>query len=129
MSHFTTVTEADVNLTAPVPPAYYWVMIDKFELTRSKQGDSDNYTLKGHILSDENGDVTYANRMTPWWGFNTKLMGLCKGLWESLGVEYKPGVKLDWEALNGRKVLVFIEQKMYQGNLTNSMTNKYKPAA
>lgn len=129
MSHFTEVTQEDIDLTAPVPPGYYWVLIDDFEVKQSKRGDSDNYELKGHILSDENGDTKYANRKTPWWGYNTKLMGLCKGLWESLGVEYKAGVRLDWEALKGRKVCVFIAQQLYQGNMTNSMTNKFKPAA
>lgn len=126
MSDFTEFTGEDIALTEPIPVDWYVVEIDNFEKKLSSKGDSENYILKGHIICNEEGDTKYAGRKTPWWSFNTKLMGLSRGLWESLGVEIRPGVKVDWAALPGKRVLVFIGQQMYQDQLTNQMSNKYK---
>ena len=126
MSHFTEFTGEDISLTEPVPVDWYIVEIDSFEKKLSSKGDSENFILKGHIVGDEAGNTKYAGRRTPWWSFNTKMFGLSRGLWESLGVEIKAGTKVDWEALPGKRVCVFIGQQMYQDQLTNQMTNKYK---
>ena len=128
MSEFTTWAQDDINLTEVMPVDWYWVEIIGFEKKISSKGDSDNYILSGKVISNEAGKTDFAGRRTPWWSFNTKMMGFSRGLWESLGVKISAGVKTDWNALVGKKVLVFIDQDMYQGSMVNRMTNKYKPA-
>ena len=129
MSEFTTWSQEDINLTEVMPVDWYWVEITNFEKKQAANGGSDNYILQGKIISNEQGKTDFAGRRTPWWSFNSKMMGFARGMWESLGVKIGPGAKTDWSALPGQKVLVFIDQDMYQGQLVNRMTNKYKPTA
>lgn len=127
MSHFTTFSQEELDQTVPPAPDWYNVKITNFEKKLSKDGASDNFILSGEIVSNDKGDTKFAGRkIVGWWGFNSKMMGMAKGLWESLGIEIKAGTKVDWEALKGRTVCVFIEQQEYQGAMGMKMTNKYK---
>lgn len=118
----------DINRSRIVEPAYYRVRIDEVEISAAKKGNSINYRLEGVIVKNaDTGDVKFAGVPTPYlWMYNSKLIGNMVPLLEAMGETVGEGYRLNTDNLKGKEVEVFIGNAEYNGNIQNSMTNKFR---
>lgn len=128
MSPIVGFTEEDFLRGKLVPPTWYLMEITSVEEKPSKDGGSTNYVTEGKILQDEAGSTEYAG-VPITWNFNSKARGFILGFLQSLGVDVKPGMRIELAAAVGRKLYVYVENKTYEGRVLNSVNHKYKAAA
>lgn len=136
-------SESDLQQSVVLPPDWYRVDIEEAEDKISSKGDSTNTWLKGKILFNSNtGQTEYekgvdlngnpiiqkiAGLPTPFpWLFNSKGAFAAVGFAQALGMEVKPGSKLNLLAAKGKQVDMFIENVVYEGVLKNSVSGKYR---
>lgn len=120
-------TREDLLRSKIVNPAWYRVRIDSVETALSKNGDSTNIILKGVILFDaDTGSTEFADVPTPYWNFNTKAKGFMVGFFNALGVEINEGSRVDFDAVVGKEVEVFIENDLFEGKVVNRINHKYR---
>lgn len=122
-------SESDIQRAKPIDPSYYEVEITGVSEKLSAKGDSTNYILEGKIVADAiSGDTKFAGMPTPFWLFNTKAKGFAMSFFKALGVEIAAGTRVDWNAVIGKNVIVFIGNKMFEDRLVNDLQHKYAPS-
>lgn len=121
-------TESDILSSKVVTPAWYRVRVDDVVDKLSKGGDSTNSWLKGTMLYNaDNGSKEFEGVPTPYmWFFNSKGAFAAVGFFASLGVEIKPGTRVDSSAIRGKEVDVYIENEVYNGVVQNKINHKYR---
>ena len=112
-----------------VAPAWYLMRIDEVTEKPSKAGDSTNYVIEGIILKNAQDDSTDYAGVPITWMFNSKAMGFMIGFLQSLGVDVKPGMRIELAAAQGKELQVYVENKTFEGRLLNAVNHKYKPVA
>jgi hypothetical protein len=121
------ISERDFLRSKVVEPAWYRVRIDTIGSSTSSKGDSINYTLEGTIIcNDDTGDTTFAGVPTPWWGFNSKAMGLMIGFLQALGLEPAPGKRFELSHAQGKEVVVNIKNDLFEDRIVNKITHQYR---
>lgn len=93
-----------------VEPGFYRVKIHDVEVLPSKDQQSTNYWIKGKILFNaETGDKKYEGVPTPYlWLINSKGAFAAIPLYKALGMELKPGMRLNTDFLIGKEVDMMI---------------------
>jgi hypothetical protein len=119
------LTEKDILQGKVVNPDWYRMRIDSVGEKLSKDGGSTNYPVDGVIIESENGDKEFAG-VPITWNFNSKAIGFVTGLFEALGESVSAGERIQLEALEGREVLVFVENGEYEGRTVNRINHKYR---
>ncbi len=120
-------SEAELLKGKLIKPSWYRVKITGTSEALSKAGDSTNILIEGVVLYDaDNGDKEFANVPTPYWNFNTKAKGFMVGFFNSLGVEIKPGTRVDFNATVGKELDVKIDNELYEGRLVNRINHNYR---
>lgn len=122
------ISERDILRSKIVTPSWYRVRIDSVGQKIAASGTSTNFPLEGTIICDaDSGDKSFAGVPTPAnWMFNSSAIGLAVGFLEALGVEVKPGMRLELKHAEGKEVDVFIENGLYQGRTQNVINHKYR---
>lgn len=114
-----------------VEPAWYRVHIEgvgEAPAKASEKGPSTNYPVEGTIMfNGDTGDRTFEGVPLDW-NFNSKAIGFAIGFLSALGVEVKPGVRLDLNAAAGMDIDVYVENDIYQGRQVNRVNHQYRPA-
>lgn len=128
MSLFLDFTQEDIDRGKVVKPDFYVVNITEIEMRMSKDGQSQNYFLKGQIeKSMTGGSEEFKGIPTPHWMFNSKAKGfIVSFLKDGFGIEVAPGKRIDFDALQGQKVGVFIGNKDFEGRFVNDLQHKYR---
>lgn len=109
-----------------VLPAWYTMRIEEITEKPSADGNSTNYPVEGTILKNaEDGNEEFAG-VPIYWNFNSKAKGFMIGFLHALGVEPKPGQRVDLTAAVGSVIDVFVENKTYEGRILNSVNHKYR---
>lgn len=131
MSPVIEITKRELNFGKVVDPAWYRVKINEVgEGQSSKDKKSTNYLLEGEILfNGDTGDTTFAgvglSGFT--WMFNSKMMGPAVGLIKCISDEpINEGSRIELKAAEGCEVDVYVENKVWEGNLRNSVNHKYR---
>lgn len=122
-------SESDILSSKVVTPAWYKVQIDDIEEKMSKDGQSMNSWIKGHIICNaDDGSKEFANVPTPFlWLFNSKGAWAAVGFCASLGMEPGVGKRADLSAAKGQVVEMFIGNGLNQnGIITNTVTGQYR---
>lgn len=111
-----------------VQPAWYLMRIDEVGEKPSKDGGSTNYTVEGTIIKNaQDGTEEYAG-VPIIWNFNSKAKGFIIGFLQSLGVDLKPGMRVELAAAVNKTLQVYVDNKTYEGRLLNNVSHKYRPA-
>jgi hypothetical protein len=123
-----TFSEKDILRGKIVSPAWYRVRIDSSGENLAKSGTSTNYPMEGTILFNaDNGSKDFAGVPTPSsWLFNSGAIGFMVGFFAALGVEIKPGTRVDLNATVGKEIDIFMENDTYEGRLVNKINHKYR---
>lgn len=112
-------------------PAWYRVKVTEIgEGTPSKDQKSTNYTAEAEVLYNaDNGDASFAGVPVNWM-FNSKAMGFAVGFIKALtGEEPKEGSRFRLEDAVGMEIEVFIDNKEWEGNISNRVQHKYRQAS
>jgi hypothetical protein len=126
-------TEDDLLRTKIVTPGWYLVRVDHV-LQKNSKGDNPETTtiwpIEGKIIKNaENGSEDFAGVPTPaGWNFNDnpKAKVFILGFLSALGVEVKPGQRIELSAAEGHELIVFIENDTFEGRVVNRINHKYK---
>src|SRR5689334_14116705 len=111
-----------------VAPAWYLMQIETVTEKPSADGGSTNYVCEGTIIKNaQDGTTEYAG-VPIIWNFNSKAKGFMIGFLQSLGVDLKPGMRVELAAAQGKQLQVYVENKTYEGRLMNAVNHKYRPA-
>src|SRR5689334_22753877 len=119
-------SESDLLQSIVLKPGWYRVVIESVEDKVSSKGDSTNTWLKGKVLFDADSGATeytdgvdkdgnpvvkkIAGTPTPFpWLFNSKGAFAAVGFAQALGMEVKPGSKINLQAAQGKQIDMFIE--------------------
>jgi hypothetical protein len=121
-------SESDLLQSKLVPPAWYRVLIEKVEDKLSKDSNSTNTWLRGKILYNaDDGSKEYAGVPAPFpWLFNSKAPWAAVGFVNAMGIEVKPGVRVNLQNAEGKEVDMFIENDLYEGVMKNVTRHKYR---
>lgn len=112
-----------------VAPAWYLMNIDDVTEKPSAAGDSTNYVVEGTIIKNaQDGTEEFAG-VPIIWNFNSKAKGFIIGFLQALGVDVKPGMRVELSAAAGKQLQVYVENKTYEGRLLNAVNHKYKAVA
>lgn len=128
MSPMIDFSESDMLRNKIVEPAWYRVHIDEVgEWTPSKDQQSQNCNMEGHILFNaDNGDTACAN-VPLFWNFNTKAKGFAEGFLKAFGVsDIEVGKRYDLGAAKGKDLDIYVENDVYQGRKVNRVNHKYR---
>jgi len=110
-----------------VQPAWYDVRIDEVGEKTSSDGGSINYPTEGTILrNSDDGTEDFAG-VPIVWNFNSKARGFMLGFLASMGIEPKPGQRVEMGGTVGHVVSMYIENKTYEGRILNAVNHKYRP--
>lgn len=121
-------SDADLNTSKVVEPAWYRVLIESVEDKQSKDGQSTNSWLKGKILfNSDTGSKAFENVPTPFlWMINSKGAFAAVGIFAALGVTLQSGQRLSTDALAGKELDCFIGNELYNGVMQNKMMGQYR---
>lgn len=109
-----------------VEPAWYIVTIMTVGEAPSKDGGSTNYPVDGTIVKNaDNGSEDFKGVPISW-NFNSKVRSFMTGFLASLGVDVKPGMRVELSNAVGKQVEMFIETGEWQGRLKNQVNHKYR---
>lgn len=109
-----------------VAPAWYLMEITEVNEKLSANGESTNYPVEGTIINnDDDGSTDYAG-VPIIWNFNSKARGFIIGFLQSMGQDVKPGMRVELGAAVGRRVVVYVENKTYEGRILNAVNHKYR---
>lgn len=94
----------------------------------SKDKQSTNYAIDCTVLCDADTGNTDNAGVPVTMRFNSKAMGFAIGLLRALDptVEITEGKRFDLAACVGNDVIVFIGNRLYEGNMQNDVTNQYR---
>lgn len=113
-----------------VTPSNYLVNIISVKESMSKDGQSKNYIIDdAEIIRDaDSGDTEFAGVPTPWWSFNSKRPEFMIPFYAALGVNLQENPNVEWKAVEGHKIVVFIGNKELDGRLGNEVKGSYRAA-
>jgi hypothetical protein len=112
-----------------VQPAWYRMRIDEINEKPSANGESTNYPVEGTIIrNSQDNSEDYAG-VPIFWNFNSKARGFIIGFLQALGVDVKPGQRIELSAAVGKEIDVYVENKTYEGRLLNAVNHKYRTVA
>lgn len=118
--------EKDLLRGTIVIPTWYRVRIDAVGEKLSKDGNSTNYPVEATILHDaEDGSTVFQNVPLDW-NFNSKAIGFAVGYLAAMGIEVESGTRYDLSATAGKKIDVFVENDLYEGQTKNRVNHKYR---
>jgi hypothetical protein len=122
------ISERDILRGKIVQPAWYRVRIDSVGQKMSAAGTSTNFPVEGTIMHEaDSGAKDFSGVPTPaGWNFNDKAIGFAIGFLEALGLEIKPGMRVELKNAEGKEVDVFIENGEYEGRTVNRINHKYR---
>lgn len=126
MSPIVGFEESDFLRGKLVAPAWYRMRVDEVSEKPSKDGGSTNYLTEGTIIKNaDDGSEDYAG-VPIVWNFNSKAKGFMIGFLQSLGVDVKPGQRIELGAAVGHMLDVYVENKTYEGRIINTVNHKYR---
>lgn len=121
-------SQREILRSRVVEPAWYLVHIDSVGQKNSADGGSVNYIMEGTIINNaDTGDTSEAGVPTPaGWNFNSKAIGFAIPFLEALGVEIKPGVRVELKNAEGKDIEIFFEKGEWQGRIVSKINHKYR---
>lgn len=120
-------TQRDLLRSTVVTPGWYLVEVNEVTEKPSKDQASTNFPVEATIIqNDDNGDTQFAGVPIDWM-FNSKAIGFAAGYLAALGITPEVGQRLDLAKTKGEKLVVFIENETYMGNVKNRVNHKYRP--
>lgn len=113
-----------------VQPSNYLVQINSVSEAMAKDGKSKNFIIDdAEIIRDaDSGSTQFAGVPLPFWTFNSKRPDFMIPFFEALGVTIGDDTKLEWNAVSGKKIVVFIGNGEYDGRMQNQVKGTYRAA-
>jgi hypothetical protein len=109
-----------------VTPAWYRMKIEEITEKPSADGGSTNYPVEGTIIRNADDNSEDFAGVPIIWNFNSKARGFMIGFFAALGVELKPGMRVELNGAVGKELDVFVENKIYEGRQLNAVNHKYR---
>lgn len=130
---FVQFTQDDINRSKIVSPAFYRVRINSIASKAAKTGGGTNLWLEGVILKNaDNGSEEFAGVPTPYlWMFSSKDIGKMIPLLQAVEPTFTvdPTARIPLDTLQGQELEVFIGNGTWNNQVTNVITNQYRPVA
>ena len=123
-------SKKDMLRSQIVSPSNYLVKINQVSEAMSKDGKSKNFIIDdAEIIRDaDNGSTQFAGVPLPFWTFNSKRPDFMIPFFAALGVNVEDGTKLEWSAVAGKTIVVFIGNGEYDGRMQNQVKGTYRAA-
>jgi hypothetical protein len=116
-------TADDLRKNLVLDPNWYPAQVKSLEIKAAKTDQSTNWNYKFEILSGKGKDGKDYAGAAVYRLFNEKAMGFARPFVEAIGVVLKEDDEFEPNSAVGKKLLVYVKNKEYEGKLQNEVAD------
>jgi len=113
----------DLRRNLVLDPNWYPAVVKSLEIKPAKTDASTNWNYKLEILSGKGKDGKDYAGTSVYRMFNEKAMGFARPFVEALGVSLKEDDEFDPNSAIGKKLMVYVKNREYEGKLQNDVAD------
>jgi len=116
-------TAEDLSRGTIADPNWYPAVVKSLEIKPSKGDQSTNWNYKLEILAGKNKDGKDLAGTKVFRLFNEKAMGFAIPFFTAIGINIQDGTEVDPNVAIGKKLLIYIKNREYEGKLQNEVAD------
>ena len=117
------ISADDLKRGTIVDPNWYPAVVKTLEVKPAKGDGSTNWNYKLEILQGKNKDGKELSGVVVYRLFNEKAMGFVAPFFEAVGHKVSPDSDLDPNYPIGKKLMIYIKNREYEGRLQNEVAD------